>query len=163
MARPPFPDDVRRLLERPNPAVIATLRADGHPVSVATWYAMEGDQVLVNMDEGRRRLDHLRADPRVSLTVLAEDWYTHVSLFGRVARMYDDEGLVDMERAMPGYTGAIEAGALARLGCDPPAVTQSRRSTAATVTTAVPASSEAARSTTALMPQSWCPAGSSNT
>jgi len=55
MANPPLPDDVRALLERPNPAVIATVRADGQPVTVATWYAMDGDRVLVNMDEGRKR------------------------------------------------------------------------------------------------------------
>ena len=31
------------------------------------------------MDEGRRRLSHLRNDPRVTLTVLDEQgWYTHV-------------------------------------------------------------------------------------
>ena len=105
MPRPPFPDGVRRLLERPNPAVIATLRADGQPVSVATWYAMDGDQVLVNMDESRRRLQHLRSDPRVSLTVLAEDWYTHVSLVGKVVRMYDDEGLADIDRLSQHYRG----------------------------------------------------------
>ena len=32
------------------------------------------------MDDSRARLEHLRADPRVSLTVLDDDWYRHVSL-----------------------------------------------------------------------------------
>ena len=37
--------------------------------------------MLVNMDDTRARLDHLRKDPRVSLTVLdGGDWYRHVSL-----------------------------------------------------------------------------------
>jgi PPOX class probable F420-dependent enzyme len=99
MAHLPFPDDVRALLERPNPAVLATVRADGQPVTVATWYAMDGDRVFVNMDEGRKRLDHLRADPRVSITVLADDdWYTHVSLQGRVVELVDDEGLAGIDR-----------------------------------------------------------------
>ena len=31
----PFPDDVRALLRKPNPAVVSTLRSDGQPVSVA--------------------------------------------------------------------------------------------------------------------------------
>ena len=66
MARLPFPDHVRAMLDEPNPAVIATLRADGQPVTVATWYLMDGERVLVNMDEGRRRLDHLRRDARVT-------------------------------------------------------------------------------------------------
>ena len=106
MARLPFPDHVRQMLDEPNPAVIATLRADGQPVTVATWYLMDGERVLVNMDEGRRRLDHLRRDARVSITVLKEhEWYTHVSIIGRVVEMYDDEGLVDIDRLSRHYRG----------------------------------------------------------
>jgi PPOX class probable F420-dependent enzyme len=106
MARPPLPDDVRALLARPNPAVVTTLRPDGQPVSVATWYLLDGHRVLVNMDEGRRRLEHLRSDPRVSLTVLDEEsWYTHVSLVGRVVETADDEGLRDIDRLSHHYRG----------------------------------------------------------
>jgi PPOX class probable F420-dependent enzyme len=104
MARPPLPDDVRDLLAKPNPAVITTVRPDGQPVSVATWYLLEGHRVLVNMDEGRKRLRYLEKDPRVSLTALDEaNWYTHVSLQGRVVEMYDDEGLADIDRLARHY------------------------------------------------------------
>ena len=68
----PFPGDLRDLLAKPNPAVVATLRADGAPVSVATWYLLDGDRILLNMDDTRVRLGHLRRDPRVSLTVLSD-------------------------------------------------------------------------------------------
>lgn len=106
MATLPFPEQVDALVRRPNPAVITTLRPDGQPVSVATWYLLDGDRVLVNMDEGRKRLDYLRTDPRVSITVLADgDWYTHVSMQGRVAEMADDEGLADIDRLSTHYTG----------------------------------------------------------
>jgi PPOX class probable F420-dependent enzyme len=106
MARPPLPDDVRELLAKPNPCVVSTLRSDGHPVTVATWYLLDGDRILVNMDEGRRRLQHLRRDPRVSLTVLDEaGWYTHVSIIGRVVETRDDEGLEDIDRLSKHYTG----------------------------------------------------------
>ena len=102
-----FPPDVRALLERPNPAVITSVRPDGQPVSVATWYLMDGDRVFVNMDEGRKRLDYLRKDPRVSLTVLdREDWYTHVSIQGRVVELSDDEGLAGIDRLSQHYRGA---------------------------------------------------------
>ena len=104
--RPPLPDDVSALLAGPNPAVITTIRPDGQPVSVATWYLWLHGRVLVNMDESRKRLEYLRADPRVSLTVLAtDDWYTHVSLQGRVVDMLDDEGLADIDRLSTHYTG----------------------------------------------------------
>ncbi len=85
MPKPPLTAPTTDLLAKPNPAVITTVRPDGQPVSVATWYLWEDGRVLVNMDEGRKRLDYLREDPRVSLTVLdADGWYTHVSLQGRV-------------------------------------------------------------------------------
>lgn len=106
MAEPILPDEVRELLAKPNPAVVSTVRSDGQPVSVATWYLLDGDRILVNMDEGRRRLDHLQRDPRVSLTVLDEaSWYTHVSVVGRVVEMRDDEGLVDIDRLSKHYSG----------------------------------------------------------
>ncbi len=106
MPKPPVPDVVNEFLSQPNPAVIATVRPDGQPVSVATWYLWENGQLLVNMDESRKRLDHLRQDPRVSLTVLSSDsWYTHVSLQGRVARLVDDTDLADIDRLSRHYGG----------------------------------------------------------
>jgi PPOX class probable F420-dependent enzyme len=106
MPTPPLPDDLRTLLEKPNPAVVTTLRQDGQPVSVATWYLLEGDRILVNMDHTRKRLDHLRHDPRVSLTVLDEkSWYTHVSFVGRMVDLTDDDDLVDIDRISTHYTG----------------------------------------------------------
>jgi PPOX class probable F420-dependent enzyme len=103
----PFPDDVRALLTKANPAVVTTLRSDGQPISVATWYLLEDDdRVLLNMDDTRVRLQHLRRDPRVTLTVLDEDsWYTHVSLIGRVEGLTPDEGLVDIDRLSTHYGG----------------------------------------------------------
>jgi PPOX class probable F420-dependent enzyme len=106
MPRPPLPDPVRNLLSKPNPAVIATLGSLGQPVSVATWYLLEGDRVLVNMDQARKRLEHLRRDARVSLTVLDEaGWYTHVSVQGSVVEWRDDPDLADIDRLAVHYTG----------------------------------------------------------
>ena len=107
MPVPPMPDDVAAVLARPNPAVMATLAADGRPVTVATWYLVEPDgTVLLNLDAGRSRLRHLRRDPRVSLTALAEDdWYTHVSVQGRVVSIEDDVDLRDIDRLSRHYGG----------------------------------------------------------
>jgi PPOX class probable F420-dependent enzyme len=106
MPKPPLPGELDELLRRPNPAVIATLKPDGAPLSVATWYLWEDGRVLVNMDDGRARLDHMRRDPRVSLTVLdGDDWYRHVSLHGRVVAFEPDAGLKDIDRISRHYTG----------------------------------------------------------
>ena len=99
-------DEIKAFLTAPNPAVIGTLRPDGNPVTVATWYLLDGERVMVNMDGGRKRLAWLRDDPRVSLTVLAKDsWYTHVSLQGRVVEWRDDEDLADIDRLSRQYNG----------------------------------------------------------
>jgi PPOX class probable F420-dependent enzyme len=106
MPTPPLPEDLRRLLAEPNAAVMATLRKDGRPVSVATWYLLDGDRILVNLQEDRTRLQHLRNDPRVALTVLdSKSWYTHVSVQGHVVELVDDAGLADIDRIARHYIG----------------------------------------------------------
>ncbi|MFD9434624.1 PPOX class F420-dependent oxidoreductase [Streptomyces sp. NPDC060002] len=106
MSEPPLPPEAVKLLGRPNPCVMATLRSDGSPVSTPTWYVWEDGRVLISLDEGRVRLAHLRRDPRLTLTVLdTDDWYTHVTLIGRVAELHEDEGLADIDRISTHYTG----------------------------------------------------------
>ena len=107
MSTEPLPQRVLDLLRLPSPAVMATVAADGRPVTVATWYLLEDDgRVLLNLDARRARLKHLRTDPRVSLTVLApDDWYTHVSLQGRVVEITDDTDLGGIDRLARHYTG----------------------------------------------------------
>ncbi|GAB3301935.1 PPOX class F420-dependent oxidoreductase [Parasphingorhabdus pacifica] len=106
MAKPPLPESATEFLAEPNPSVITTVRADGQPVSVATWYLWDNGRVLVNMDEGRKRLDYIRANPLVTLTVLSsKDWYTHISLQGRVAELSDDPDLTDIDRLAQHYLG----------------------------------------------------------
>jgi PPOX class probable F420-dependent enzyme len=107
MAKPPLPQRVVDFLRLPNPAVMATVAADGRPVTVATWYLLEEDgRVLLGLDATRVRLKHLHADPRISLTVLSSDsWYTHASLQGRAVSIADDTGLRDIDRLSRHYGG----------------------------------------------------------
>ena len=106
MPKPPLPDAAVAMLRKPNPAVMTTLRRDGQPVAVATWYLWDDGRVLVNMDESRKRLAHMRNDPRVALDVLDEGgWYTHLSITGHIDEMRADTGLADIDRVAMHYTG----------------------------------------------------------
>ena len=106
MSKPPLPEAAVTMLRKPNPAVITTLRPDGQPVATATWYLWDDGRVLVNMDEGRKRLEHMRRDPRVALDVLDEsDWHTHLGIIGHVDQMGEDTGLSDIDRLARHYTG----------------------------------------------------------
>lgn len=99
-------DDVRELLLRPNPAVMATVRKDGSPVTVPTWYRLVGNRIHLNLDPGRVRLQHMRRDPRVALSVMdAGEWTTHVSLQGRVTEIVDDPDLEGIDALARHYTG----------------------------------------------------------
>jgi PPOX class probable F420-dependent enzyme len=103
----PLPPNLREFLSQPNPAVIATVAPDGSPHTAATWYLMEDGRVLVNMDETRRRLGHIRRDPRVSITVTGkgDDWYHQVTLRGRVTAMEEDPELEGADRLSRHYMG----------------------------------------------------------
>jgi PPOX class probable F420-dependent enzyme len=105
MPKPPMSDEARTLLEQPNPAVIAVVRPDGQPVSVATWYLVEDDgRILVNMDAERRRNEYMRKEPRISLTALKDGaWYTHVSVQGRITEWRDDPDFTDIDRLSTHY------------------------------------------------------------
>jgi PPOX class probable F420-dependent enzyme len=106
MSKPPLPEAAVTMLTKANPAVITTLRPDGQPVSTATWYLWDNGQVLVNMDEGRKRLEYMRNDPRVTLTVLDEgSWYTHISIIGHVTEMREDTDMADIDRISRHYLG----------------------------------------------------------
>lgn len=106
MPRVPIPSEVDEFLAEPNPAVVATLRPNGTPHTMPTWYDWEDGLALLNMEATRLRLSFMRRDPRVALTALgAASWYRHVSLIGRVVSIEDDPELVDIDRLAQRYTG----------------------------------------------------------
>lgn len=105
MARPPIPEHLVEILKKPNPAVMGTVRPDGTPVTVATWYLWDDGRILLNLDAGRKRLEHMNADPRVSLTVLDGDsWHRHISVQGTVT-LASDPDLADIDRVARHYIG----------------------------------------------------------
>lgn len=102
----PLPAELHTFLADPHPAVIATVTPDAEPHSAATWYLWDDGRVLVNTDATRERLEHMRRDPHVSLTVLDKDmWYRQVTLRGRVTEFADDEGLAGIDRLCRQYMG----------------------------------------------------------
>jgi PPOX class probable F420-dependent enzyme len=106
MPKPPLPSEHEEFLRRPNPSVIASVRPDGSPHTAATWYLWEDGRVVVNMDEGRKRLDYMDKEPHVSITVLGQgdDWYHQVTLRGR-ASLEPDPDLEVIDRISRHYTG----------------------------------------------------------
>ncbi len=100
-----FPLKAEQFFERPNFATIASLRPDGQPVTVPTWYMYVDGRILVNMDAERKRVSYLRNDPRVSLTAIdPDDFQTHLSVQGKVVEFQPDDDLADIDRLAEHYT-----------------------------------------------------------
>lgn len=103
----PLPPAIETLVRAANPAVVASVRANGTPHSAATWYDWEDGRVLLNMDASRLRLRFLRHNPAVSLTILDHaNWYRHITLVGHIDEMHDDVGLRDIDRLAQRYIGS---------------------------------------------------------
>lgn len=105
MPRAPLPLELQHFIDAARPAIIATIRPDGAPSTTATWYRWVDGRVLVNMVASGPRARNLRNDPRVSLTILGESWYDHVSLLGRAVEFRDDTNLKDLDMLSTRYTG----------------------------------------------------------
>jgi PPOX class probable F420-dependent enzyme len=101
----PLPDALDRFLRSPRPAVVATLRADGAPVSAATWYGWRGDRFVLSMDANGPRERNLRHDPRVTLTALGDDWYQQVSVLGRAVSFEPDDAFAEIDALSRHYRG----------------------------------------------------------
>ncbi len=64
-------------------ATIATIDPDGGPRQAVIWYALDGDDLIINSAVGRRWPANLVRDPRISLAVTdAGDGYRWVGLTG---------------------------------------------------------------------------------
>lgn len=105
MPQAPVASDLQRFLAKPRPAVVATIRPDGSPATAACWYEWTHRGLLLTMDADGRRIQNIRRDPRVALTVLGDSWYTQVSLLGRVIEIRNDLEFVDADRLSMRYLG----------------------------------------------------------
>jgi len=102
----PLPPRLQAFLSAPRRAVVGTVRDDGSPVTTACWYGLLDDgRVLLTMDRDSHRLRHLRAEPRVALTVLGDDWYNQLSILGRAVEIREDPELADIDALSQRYLG----------------------------------------------------------
>jgi PPOX class probable F420-dependent enzyme len=98
--------DAQRAFVRDNPfyAVFTDLRPDGSPHSTVVWVEEDGGDLLVNTAEGRAKPRHMRADPRVSVTILdPEDPYRWLAVSG-TAELSTEGAREQIDRLARKYT-----------------------------------------------------------
>jgi PPOX class probable F420-dependent enzyme len=66
---------------------VVTFNAQGNPQLTMVWVDAEGDEVLFNTAEGRRKPQNLRRDPRVIVSVQARDDPQAYAVFHGKARI----------------------------------------------------------------------------
>ena len=87
-------DDVKKLIDRPNFAHLATLLADGAPHSAPVWIAREGDLLLICTEANSLKGKNTQRDPRVSLSIVdLRDPYTEAQIRGHVIERRPDPQL----------------------------------------------------------------------
>jgi PPOX class probable F420-dependent enzyme len=87
-----IPAEVRRLLERPNYAHIATLLPDGAPHVVPVWMGLEGDNVAVLTGPGSRKARNIERDPRVAISLIdVANPFESALIRGRVVERVDGD------------------------------------------------------------------------
>ena len=86
----PFPDPIRVFLDALRFATISTIDPDGTPHQAVIWYAVDGDEIVINSALGRRWPSNLLRDPRIAFSVVdAADGYRWVGLNGAVRAITD--------------------------------------------------------------------------
>jgi PPOX class probable F420-dependent enzyme len=102
----PLPADLERFVAKPRHAVVGTVRGDGAPVTTPCWYGVdEQARLVLSMGHDSHRLRHIRGNPRVALTMLGDDWYSHVSVLGRAVELREDDDLADIDGLSQRYEG----------------------------------------------------------
>jgi PPOX class probable F420-dependent enzyme len=64
-----IPQSLRTMLEDKAYGHVVTFNAKGNPELTMVWMDVEGDELLFNTAEGRRKPDNIRRDPRVIVSV----------------------------------------------------------------------------------------------
>jgi PPOX class probable F420-dependent enzyme len=101
--------EVRRLIDRPNYAHVATLLPDGAPHVVPVWVDLEGDKIAILTGPGSRKARNIERDPRVAISIIDVDHpYASALIRGRVVERVDgDRAWKIIDRISHKYTGQV--------------------------------------------------------
>ncbi len=64
-----IPQSLKKVLEDKAYGHVVTFNARGNPELTMVWMDVEGDELLINTAEGRRKPDNIRRNPRVIVSV----------------------------------------------------------------------------------------------
>jgi len=99
-------EGIRKLLEEPNFANLATLMPDGSPQVTPVWVDFDGTHILVNTAEGRQKPRNVRHDPRVAVSIFShQSPYSYATFRGRVVEITHEGADQHIDRMAKKYLG----------------------------------------------------------
>ena len=99
-------ESVRKFLEKPNFAVLATHSKGQGLQATPVWFLYEGGQILINTSQGRVKLRNMQQNSDVALTIVdRENPYQYVQILGTVAGFETRNAGRDIDRLSHRYIG----------------------------------------------------------
>ncbi len=85
-------DTDKQLMDKPIPVVMAVMGGDGRPNLTPMWFDYEGDTVLVNVANQRKKTNWIRKTPKMTLLLLnPENMYHWMSMKVTVEREISED------------------------------------------------------------------------
>ena len=101
-----IPDSHRELLGAPYLAILTTMMPDGQPQSSMVWVDYDGEFLLVNTAQGRRKTRNMQANPKVTVLVVdPQDTSRWIEVRGRVENLTAEEAEAHADKLTQRYTG----------------------------------------------------------
>ena len=98
-------ENVRKLFDGKNFAVLTTLEPDGRPHSTVVWVQRDRDDILFALPKSRRKTANLNRDPRATVAIFdAANPYQSAQVQG-TARIEDDPDGTLIDELSRKYTG----------------------------------------------------------